>query len=106
MALSSASTREVVKAQIADNLAYDVEDSVAKCRLLIEALRHWLVFYAPLRVQHGGASRGSGEELEQDTTRFERLLRAAESWLAVNDASASPASGAGVRFYESSGFRD
>lgn len=111
MPLSSASTRAEVLAAYADNASYDVDSDVAKCKAFIVACRLILSPQFQLkRVNHGGASRGSGgEEAEVDQNLILKQLAEAKAWLATADptgGAADPGGGGVVHLEMSSTFRD
>lgn len=78
-------TLPLAKAQYFDNLDYDTESSVAKCKLFITACRA-LLLHIPAKMQHGG-SGADGFEFNQEELRLQ--LADARTWLAGNDDSAS-----------------
>jgi hypothetical protein len=111
MPLSSTSTRAEVLAAYADNAGYDVNNSVSQCKDFIVACRLLLSpQYQLKRVNHGGASRGSGgEEAEVDQQLILAQLAEAKAWLAVADpagAGADPGGGGVVYLEKTSDFRD
>ncbi|HYE19923.1 MAG TPA: hypothetical protein VEA69_15850 [Tepidisphaeraceae bacterium] len=71
MSLSSASTDAQVVAAYDDNAGYDVDGSVAKCRLFIEACR--------IILRRRPVSQGGGRTIQYETIREE--LSAAKEWL-------------------------
>lgn len=90
MALTSASTRDTVLAQLVDNCAYDVNDSTSEARLFIEAARHWQIKYLPQSTTVGGNSITTNHEA------LAEALKKAVEWLAANDEDAASAVPAGV----------
>lgn len=88
MALGSASTLEQIEAQYDDNASYDLNGSIASCKLFIEAARLLLRRQAD-EIQGGGGSR-----VRQDRTVLERALDAAQRWWMASDPSAGRTGGA------------
>lgn len=98
MTISAASTLEDVQAAYLDNVGYDEEGSVAKCRAFITACRALLV-RLPSR-----AARGAAANLEWNIEAITGQLDQAAQWLALHDD--APAAGSTVRYLDLSGFRD
>ena len=93
-ALSSSSTDAVVWAAYDDNAAYDVDESVTKAKLFIEACRI-LLRRRPNRVGVGPQS------VDFESVRQE--LDDAKEWLALNNTSAN---GGSVRHLDFRNLRD
>ncbi len=98
MALSSTSTRAEVIAAIKNNLRYAANDSVSEARDLIEALDHYITFYAPRRA----TDAGGGAEIELDTTQAADIRDKASRWLQGGLARAGSGGG---RYFSLSDFR-
>ena len=81
MALSSSSTYADAHAQYRDNLNYDVEESLAKSKLFVEACR-WLIDPAVTPKRTTGIDDGA--ELEIDTTVLKDQLNTALEWYQDN----------------------
>lgn len=93
-ALTGSSTDAAVWAQYDDNAAYDVDSSVSKAKLFIEACRV-LLRRRPTRIGFGSRA-----------TEFEAVQRAlddAREWLALNNTSAN---GGSVRHLSFRNLRD
>jgi hypothetical protein len=93
-ALTGSSTDEAVWAQYDDNAAYDVDSSVTKAKLFIEACR--------VLLRRRPTSIGFG----QRSTEFEAVQQAlddARKWLALNNTSAN---GGSVRHLDFRNLRD
>ena len=80
MGLDSSSTIADAKAQYRDNLGYDLEGSVVKCKLFIEAVRY-LIEAAQLSVGRGKVW------IEEMQGKLDKELDRAERWLAAHDTS-------------------
>ena len=102
MALTAASTRKNALDQYHDNLGYDIEGSVSKCKLFIEACRALLSpRFSVKRVSHGLSRGGGGEELETDQSVLQDQLASAIAWLKANDPTgAFGGGGGGVVYHE------
>ena len=93
MALTSASTLAEVQAQYDDNVSYDLNGSVASCKLFIEAAR------LLLRRLVDETQAGGGARIRQERAVIERELASAKNWWMSSDPNAGTAGGAsnGVR---------
>lgn len=100
--LSSASTREQVRAAYFDNASYEEDASVAKAKIFITACR-MLLQHIPKRAKQGGA----GSEVETDPVRIENQLEEAQEWLQSVGATLAGTSGSGsTRHFSIQNFRD
>jgi hypothetical protein len=98
--LSSASTRQQVLDAIVDNASYLEDNSVAKCKAYITALRIWLRRFA------FEESRSGGESLRYNTSNSERDLRDAITWLSNNGGSSGAGNYGGTKQLSVDCFRD
>lgn len=98
MALTSASTRTEVIAQYRDNAAYDVNGSLAECRLFIEACRHWLILTAD-EVTHGG------ESIRDEAKKIQDELARAIAWLEASGGASTLFGRGRVKHFDFSDFR-
>lgn len=78
MALTSVSTAAEIEAAYVDNSMYDINRSVAQCRLFIQAARI-LLAKRPTTINTDGVSRTLDPKDVRDS------LRRAEAWLSAND---------------------
>jgi hypothetical protein len=95
-ALSSASTDQAVWDQYDDNAAYDVDSSVAKAKLFIEACRI-LLRRRPVRTSFDGTA------VDFDAAAMQKALDDSMQWLKLNNTSAN---GGSVRHLSFSNLRD
>lgn len=98
--ITSASTRQEVLDAIVDNASYLEDNSVAKCKIYITALRVYLRRWA------FEESRSSGQSLRFNTANSERDLRDAQTWLANNGGSFGTGNYGGTKQYSVETFRD
>lgn len=99
MALSSTSTFDEVVSQYDDNAGYDIENSVAKAKLFVEACRI-------LKRRRPTGVQGDGQYMQYTPESITEELNAALAFLAANDRSNAASSSAGsVRAYSFNGVR-
>lgn len=102
MALSSTSSTRVVQAQYDDNASYDLNGSVAQCKLFIEACRI-LLRRVPDETFHGGTQ---ADGYRNDPSKIQDALERAEFWWQANDPDAlAVASGGGVVHFDNAEIR-
>lgn len=95
-ALSSSSTDQEVWNAFDDNAAYDVDGSITKAKLFIEACRI-LLRRRPTEVSVGSESTAF------DAVAIQKALEGAREWLALNNTSAN---GGSVRHLSFRNLRD
>ncbi len=89
MGLTSSSTFAQVTAQYEDNCSYDLNDSVAECKLFIQAAR-FLLRRMVDEGQHGD------ERYRDSYLKIQAELEKAEAWWRENDPDAAGAGGSVV----------
>ncbi len=101
MALTSSSTLSEVQAQYEDNASYDLNASVAECKLFIQAAR--ILIRRTIDESAHGSTR-----MRESVSRLENELKKAEAWLAANGGGADgtlSASRDNVRYFSLENFR-
>ncbi len=99
MALDSTSTYTDVKAQYQNNADYDIDGSVTKARLFIEAIRHLLGI---VRAQRATGVDGGGE---YEMAPLDQQMNDARAFVRDNSGS-NAGSGGGVIHTSMRSFRD
>ena len=75
--IDSTSTIAHIEAAYMDNLSYEEDGSVAKCKAFVTACRAWLV-------KHPRSQAHAGEELQLNVEAVSEALKEARAWLSVN----------------------
>ena len=94
MAIDHLSTQQDIVGQYLDNLGYDHNESVASCKLFIQACRAMLVM-------HPSTWSQSGVNITFDPTAWRQQAAQAEIWLNANQTSG----GGSVKFLAFGDFR-
>ena len=94
MAIDYLSTQQDIVGQYLDNLGYDHNESVASCKLFIQACRAMLVM-------HPSNWSQSGTSIAFDPLAWKQQAAQAEMWLAAN----SPTSSGNVKHLAFGDFR-
>jgi hypothetical protein len=97
--ISSSSTRQQVLDAIVDNASYLEDESIAKCKSYITALRVWLRRWA------FEESRTGTQQLRYNTANAEQDLRDATRWLQARNTNSATNPGS-VKQFSVEGFRN